>query len=268
MPNIAKGSDGIIYYADDFKSKYSGKFFCANEECGCELILKNRGTEEKTGRIVKTYFSATPSNPHLENCIYKSNSLDYEELKNSNFSTDSFFSNILDTGLLAHNKKGDSPTGTSNKNTTKVTKKINTVNQFWTYCKQHSDEHILPDGILVKEIYQEERSKHFGTENRRNNRIVLLEFKNCNWTPDKMDGYFKIWCYFPYENNKPKPKMFSLKFESHTIFIEIMKYFCERLSAMKNRGEKTFLVAAGEWSRNSCIIKSKKQIHIVNPKSV
>ncbi|MCL1996810.1 MAG: hypothetical protein FWG63_11435 [Defluviitaleaceae bacterium] len=132
MPNIAKGNDGIIYYADDFKSKYPGKFFCANEEY----------------------------------------------------------------------------------------------------------------------------------------RIVLLEFKNCNWTPDKMDGYFKIWCYFPYENNKPKPKMFSLKFKSHTIFIEIMKYFCERLSAMKNRGEKTFLVVAGEWNRNSCLIKSKKQIHIVNPRNV
>jgi hypothetical protein len=261
LSNIAKGSDKNIHYADDFNDPYNGDYFCPNELCNVKMILKNLGLEEKSNSHLRPYFSAIAKNSHINNCEYSQSSVSYEQLKNSGFKTDEFFSSLFSITkkknsqqLLKQNKYlSYSP----NK------KSINTVGSLYRYCLQHKDDHELPDGTRIYEIYQEKRNENISFKYRQKTRLIKFFFNNCNFTEyDHENNCYKIWCIFPHTENLSSKKYFTLRFNKDNL--PLMQDICRNLIALKKRNSIVHIVVAGKWEGNYCNIVSKKQIFVVN----
>ncbi len=258
MSNIAIGADKKTYYADSIIA-YSGEFFCPG--CGCKMILKNHGADEKEKKIIRPYFSATSFTPHDEDCAYKNICVSYSKLKESGFHTENFFASLLKSrnniSAKCSNNSDESHGGAHT---------ISTVNQLWQYCRQHADSHVLPDGTKVSEIYQAKRNLDVPDWNRNKNRLVLLGFRNCNFKDvDDYRDCLKVWCYLPHDENTVPPAVYytlGFKVENNGN-TSLMRYFCEKLYAIKNTHGHTYLVVGGEWNNRHCQITCKKQIHII-----
>lgn len=253
MSNVAVGEDGKLYYADDFNGEYGGNFSCPEKDCGCKLIFKNVGGSKMTYKRSSPYFSAIPSNPHAKSCQLQRTSISDNKLKESNFTTQGFFDNILSGKSEQINENKDHGQTEANQTLFGIT----TTNQLWRYCSQHKDDHILPDGVMVKEIFQEKRNSGF--YGRKNQRIILLGYKNCNYKRGQ------IWCYFPHDENQvPPANYYFLEFENATLGFNLMLHFCKILEEIKRQKSYAHFVVAGEWIKNHCVIKNKKQIFILS----
>ncbi len=249
MSNNAVGSDKKMYYADRGVS-YSGDFFCPG--CGCKMILKNPK---------HPYFSASKSAPHSADCEYKTGCVSSSALKTAGFDVADFFDRLALDG-----SDGSSKSGGKDGRVFSGAYPIRTVNQLWLYCKQHADNHVLPDGTKVSEIYQEKRNSYIKDWNRKRERLILLGFRNCNFKDfDVEKGCFKVWCYFPHnENTVPPAFYYTLGFSGDKHGTGLMGFFCEKLYQLKERIGHAYLVVGGTWKSRHCHITSKKQIHILN----
>jgi len=99
--------------------------------------------------------------------------------------------------------------------------------------------------------------------NRNKNRLILLRFRNCNFT--KCNGYYTIWCHAPHDREEDSGKVtyYTLGFNVNDNSKNLMKYFCGLLDVIKATHGRALLVVAGSWDGTFCEIVSKKQIYIV-----
>lgn len=263
MSNIALGSDGNEHYADDFHDSYVGDYFCPGKGCGIPLVRKAKGFEEKEHKRISPYFSAYPSAPHIKGCSYAEPVPSASSLAKSGFQFDGFCDRLMRSkGVLSTGKSGGASSPVA---TTPTTTEINTVKQMYYYCVQHSDDHVLPDGKKIKEIYQEERNEAFPNRLRSERRLIKLNFKNCNLIRvDTARNCLNIWCYFPHtKSSKPPATYYTLGFKNSPEGLALMKQICERLTPLKRNHGEVHIVVCGEWERNHCNIVSKKQISII-----
>lgn len=264
MSNVAIDRDGNEHYADNFREPYHGEYFCPNKKCGVKMILKNLGFEEKRSAIISPYFSAIPTSPHIDGCGYEEGSVSFQQLRESSFSTDDFFDQLL----RPRRKLQSSFTGNGDTDRPQSDREspITSVGALYRYCLQHSDSHELPDGKKVHEIYQEKRNASVWESKRCPSRLVRLNFRNCNLSQyDEAKGCYKIWCYFPHtENTVPPATFYTLGFTPESM--SLMRKICNKLTPLKAREGELHIVVGGEWRHNHCEIRSKRQIFITGAK--
>ena len=260
MSNKAIDQDGHEYYADRFTGNFDAIYFCPNDKCRCKLKLKNIGADEKSTRITNPYFSAIRGQTkHVEGCIYKSLSSSFSQLSTDGFSADNFFHKLLGNSIsYSRNATANNHSGSASHQSNAIT----TVYKLWHYCVQHSDEHVLPDGKQVWQIYHEKRNTGIPNAKRSADRIALLGFINCNYKEDKYKNTFNIWCWMPHDaKSKPPGKHYILGFDQSNKVL--LNYFCEKLEPMFSQKGYAYIVAGGTWENNFCKIKNKRQIHIL-----
>ena len=258
MSNVALGTDGNLHYADDFRDAYVGEYSCPNTACGIRLYLKSKGFEEKEYQRIGPHFSAFPGKPHVAGCVYDMRAPSAKALVDSGFSVEGFFDR-LEVGRTT----SAAPTSHSSTGKTPKSKKdgaITSVKQLYYYCLGHDDNHELPGGVKVWEVFQDARNKTIASR-RRDKRIIALCFRNCNFSRiDTKRGCFNIWCLFPHtETTVPPARYYTLGFQDVNF---LMKEVCKALASLKKRQGEVFIIVGGQWQGNHCSIVSKKQIAI------
>jgi hypothetical protein len=274
MSNVARGSDSKLHYADDFKDNYRGEFVCPNENCGAILTLKNLGTDLKYRKRISPYFSARPKAPHAEGCEYASGSIAGNDLVASGFSLDEYFSHILQptAGKVLNGEQSRlNPSIALNEDSER---RINTVNALYRFCFSHSDEYMFHNDKKIWQIYQEKRNEKYGYP-RNKDRLIKLNFVNCNWKMNKHYNCRTIWCHLPHdEEHCPPAVRFTLGFENTKAGHFLMHDICSILTPLKqelkdaNNGIDTPLpiVVCGEWHGTFAWVKSKRQIWVPKTK--
>ena len=261
MSYSALGKDGNKHYADDFNDPYKGEYHCPNSQCRVRMILKNLGLDEKHSAVIRPYFSALGSTPHIKGCDYENSCVSDAQLRVSGFIAETFFTSLLSARKKSSNSRSDKDTPQTNCKATQ-SESVSTVRALYRYCLQHKDNHILPDGTKIYEFYQEKRNESMRRSERRKARLIKLAFNNCNFNYDEKAKCYKIWCYFPHtENTVPPAIYYTLGFAKKDV--ALMTDICHRLTPLKRRYGFVHIVVGGEWEGNHCSIVSKKQILIL-----